>query len=244
MGRLLGSGRSPGRHAGVLLGLALLAGGAGVWAAATSAPLGPAAGEREAQRLVARLRATYRRVVDYRVRVVTERRRDSRIPEITEVVYRFRRPGRIRIDFLRPRRGLRLVFPDGRGRVGVRPGGWLGFLRLSLDPGNPLVRAGPGQRVDQTHLGLLVEKIAESVGPGRTGPLAVERAGAAAILRVEARHHFLPGERARYEFWIDTARWLPSKVHEALLSRREEREIRFLDWEINPGLSDEVFQLD
>jgi len=67
--------------------------------------------------------------------------------------YFYRKPGWIRMEFVRPHEGLVLIYDPGEHRVRVWPLGLDGLPRLSLDPDNPLIRGPHGLRVDETDVG-------------------------------------------------------------------------------------------
>ena len=192
--------------------------------------------------MVERMRSAYSAAEGYQMRVESASWEDGREEE-TRLLYWFKKPGRIRIEFLKPRAGWVLVYPSEGGKVRIRPAGLLRFFPLSLDPANSLLTVWPGQQVTQTDLGLLVENIARSATTGRIGPVELSRDGEDRVIRVEAQNHFLAGVPTRYEFRIDGRHWLPSGVREEVPGERR-REIRFLDLGINPGLPEELFRLE
>jgi outer membrane lipoprotein-sorting protein len=202
----------------------------------------PGQAEEGVEAVIARMRAAYSAAEDYQIRVESASWEDGRGKE-TRLLYRFKKPNRIRIDFLKPRAGWVLVYPTTSGKVRIRPAGILRFLPLTLDPGRSLLTVWPGQQVTQTGLGLLVENIARSVTTGRIGPVELSRDAEDRIIRVEAQNHFLEGVPTRYEFRIDGRTWLPSEVREEVPGKRK-REIHFRDLRVNLGLPDGLFRLD
>ncbi|MDW7712348.1 MAG: hypothetical protein SCH98_17920, partial [Deferrisomatales bacterium] len=186
----------------------------------------------------------YSRVEDYRLRVHSVIRRAGEAPEETDLTYWFRRPDRFRMELRNPHPGLTLVHPHGEGRVRVRPGGLLRFLKISLDPGSARLEVSPGQRVDQTDLGLLIRNISRSLAGAAPGAAAVRTEGGTVVLSVEGENHFLPGVWTRYELWVDRELWLPVRVREEVPSRGWERDVRFDEITLNPGLPESFFRLD
>jgi hypothetical protein len=84
-----------------------------------------------------------------------------------EVLYTFKKPKKILMDFRMPRSGTVLVFPDEEGKVLVGPWGWR-FLDIHL--ARCVLLANPsGQQIDQTDLGLLIRNIGMSMDDGRRG---------------------------------------------------------------------------
>jgi len=194
--------------------------------------------------LIDRITAAYAQVRDYRMRVHSVAREGDAPPEETRLLYWFQRPDRFRMEFLQSHQGLVLVFPYRDGRVRVRPGGLLRFLKISLDPASASLEVSPGQRVDQTDLGRLVQNIARSLAQARPETLALSGTGDHVIAEVEAENHFLPGVTTRYQIWVDRRLWLPTRVREEVPSRQWAREVSFEDLELNPGLPESLFRLD
>lgn len=208
---------------------------------AAVAPL-RAAGE-DPERIVERMRSAYARILDYQMLVESSTYAGETIQEETRILYRYRKPGKIRIDFLHPREGWVLVYPSRRGRVGVQAAGMLRSLRLSLAPDDPLLTVWPGQQVTQTDLGLLIEHIAQSLTEKRLGPADISQVEGDLVIRVEAENHFLKGVPTRYEFRIDQERWLPVEVREEIPQLGRKRRVRFRELRTDLGFPDTLFQL-
>lgn len=210
----------------------VLAGATGAWGAAD-----------EPARIIERMQSSYARLSDYQMRVDSTASRGESAPEETRLLYRYKKPGKIRIDFIRPRKGWTLVYPSDRGKVVLRPSGFLSFLKFSLDPDNSLLTVWPGQQVTQTDLGLLIEHIARSLTDQRLGPVEISRVEGDLVIRVEAENHFLDGVPTKYEFFVDANRWLPTGVSEDIPELRRKRRIRFQEIQVDPGLPGSLFEL-
>jgi hypothetical protein len=221
-----------------------------LWAGIGDAGLEGGAGDLTPQLVAARLEAAWEGVRDYRALLVSTAWGGDGPPERTVLRYWFQKPDRLRLEFVSPRAGLVLVYPHGpdgpRGepKARVQPGGLLRFLRLTLDPGSPRLAVAPGQRVDQTDLGLLVRNIARSLtAEARSVPL-LWHSGDDVVAAVEAEAHFLPGVAARYAFRIDPTLWLPVGVREEIPTSGWVREVEFRELEVNPGLPEDLFRLE
>lgn len=201
----------------------------------------PARASEDAPALVEEMRAAYARLSDYQM-VVHSTNRVGRSQEDSRALYRYKKPGKIRVDFLNPRPGWVLFYPSESGRAQLRGAGLLGWVRLSLEPSSSLLTVWPGQQVTQTDLGLLIENIARSVGPGRLGPVDVSRSDDEWVIRVDAENHFAKGIPTRYEFRVDGARLLPIGVREEWLKGDRRRQVRFLELRTDVGLADALFR--
>ncbi|MEW6489770.1 MAG: hypothetical protein AB1578_17915 [Thermodesulfobacteriota bacterium] len=221
-----------------------------LWAGIGEAGPGGGAGDPTPQLVVARLEAAWEAVRDYRALLVSTAWVGVAPPERTTLRYWFQKPDRLRLEFISPRAGLVLVYPyrpdgpQGEPRARVQPGGFLRFLRLTLDPGSPRLAVAPGQGVDQTDLGLLVRNIARSLTAEARSPPVLREYRDHLVAAVEAEAHFLRGVPARYEFRIDRALWLPVGVREELPERGWVREVVFQDLDVNPGFPEDLFRLE
>jgi outer membrane lipoprotein-sorting protein len=202
----------------------------------------PARGAAEVSGLLGRMAAAYARVEQYQTETQVETYRDGKVAETRRFLYTFRKPNHIRVDLESPNRGTTLVYPDKDGRVLVKPGGLLGFLKLHLSPDSPRLRTPSGQRIDQSDLGLLIENIAHSVGDRRRGPPEVVDRDGRTVIEVLADDHFLPGVVTLYRFTVDGASWLPVEVHESTPEGLLKRHICFRDLETSVSVPDDYFR--
>lgn len=191
--------------------------------------------------LLKMMRAAYLEVRDYRVLVEVERRTRGEITRKEEFRYFFKRPDRVRIDYVEPYGGTIAVYPDKKGKVLVKP--W-GMFALHLSPESFLLRNPSGQRIDQTDLGSLISNISRSVGESRRGPLSLEEGGDRVRIKVLAEDHFRPGVLTDYEFLIDKRTWLPTEIRERSAQGALERVIRFRNLVLNEGLAESLFELE
>ncbi len=198
----------------------------------------------EAAAIVDRMAAAYERVAAYQTEVETSEYVDGRIMATRRFRYSFRKPGLVRIDMETPHPGMRLVYPDENGRVFVRFGGWMGFLKVRLAPDNALFATRSGQRVDQSDLGLLIRNIGLSVDEQRRGELQLAEKDRELLLEVVAADHFLPGMVTRYRFVIDRTLWLPVAVDEWTPAGRLKRTIRFRNLNTTPKFPKHFFVID
>ncbi len=190
------------------------------------------------------MRDAYSELTDYSVRVESESFDHGKLRERQALVYRFKKPNRIRIDLVTPHGGTTIVYPHRGTKALVRPGGLLRFLTLPLDIENPLLRVSPGQRVDQTSLGLLLDNIERSLAEDRSGEVRWSESPDSVVIDVEARNHFLPDVQTHYTYTIDKNTWLPARVVERSAEMTLQRVVRFLDLAVNPGLPESVFTLE
>src|SRR4030065_967417 len=82
--------------------------------------------------------------------------------------YYFRKPGFVRMEFIRPHDGAVLVYNPATQRVRLWPFVAGRFPELNLSPGNLLIRSSRGQHVDRSDVGALFENVRTLQQSGNT----------------------------------------------------------------------------
>jgi hypothetical protein len=192
--------------------------------------------------ILKRMETVYQGVEDYQAQVVEKLEKEGS-SEIQRFLYTFKKPRSIRLDFISPRAGLIVVYPDKKGKAVVQLPGVANFIKLHLSPDHRLLGAPTGQRIDQTDMGLLINNIGRSLTEQRRGPAEISRAGGTFQIRVLAEDHFRRGVITLYRFLVDDSLWLPIGVEESTPDGRRKRTVTFQDLRTNIGVSDHLFQL-
>lgn len=137
--------------------------------------------------------------------------------------YYYRKPGFVRMEFIRPHESAVLVYNPLTQRVRLWPFGAGHFPEFNLSPGNLLIRSSRGQHVDRSDVGALFENIrtlrtdgnAKILGDTQnTCPGTRESVNGHTCLHlvVTGADGFVVAEVHRYELWLDTANQFPVKV--------------------------------
>ena len=198
---------------------------------------------QDAEDLLKRMETAYGHLKDYQARVEVRTSRKDRSTETQIFLYTFKKPNRIRLDFESPHRGLVMVYPDQNGEVVVRPTGLIRFFKLHLAPDNPLLATPSGQRIDQTEMGLLIQKIGHSMTDQRLGSLNIRENDETIEIQVLAFNHFRKGVVTLYRFTIDKKLELPVKVEESDTGGHPERTVAFHNLRTNIAIPDSLFEL-
>lgn len=128
--------------------------------------------------------------------------------------YFYRKPGFVRMDFIRPHAGAVLVYSPLTRRVQLWPRGAGRFPELSLSPHNPLIRRPGGQTVDKSDVGALFENVRTLLEQGQAevrGDARLDGRSALHLVVTGAPGRAVAGVH-RYELWLDTASQFPLKV--------------------------------
>ncbi|MDP1928953.1 MAG: DUF1571 domain-containing protein [Thiobacillus sp.] len=159
-----------------------------------------------------------------------------------EIRYAYKKPGFVRMEFIRPHEGAVLVYSPITQRVRLWPFGIGHFPEIKLSPGNPLVQNPHGQTVDQSDVGTLFEHVRILL---EQGDAAVQDEA-----RIENRTvlHLVTGAPGvvvagvhRYELWLDTASQFPVKVISRDQADAIIETVTLDDLEINLALPDGLF---
>ena len=173
----------------------------------TDAPFGGRDGGRD---LVADAQARFDALANYQVTLKST----SAGAEPVEVLYGYRKPGFVRMDFIRPHPGAALAYSPETGKVTLWPFGFDTFPRLMLSPDSRMIQSPRGHRVDQSDLGALLVNISALQQHGDTQVVGVEAIGmrrASHVIVTGRRGHAVAGV-SRYELWFDMSHGLPVKV--------------------------------
>ena len=154
--------------------------------------------------------ARYRTVASYRVTL------HSHSTDSAETIeYFYKRPGFVRMEFIKPHKGAVLVYNPVRKEAKLKPFGFIKPLVLTLDPDNPLIISSRGHRVDASDIGKLLETAKELRNKGKIS--AKEFAGAEGqnwvIVDIEGDAGVtVAGSVHRCVFWLDAQTYLPSRT--------------------------------
>lgn len=203
-----------------------------------------AGGTSDTENLLQKMTAAYERVTDYQARLEVRTYKKDGSFKTKIILYSFKKPNRIRLDFESPLAGMVFLYPDKKGKGVLYRPGWADLFKLRLQPDSFLLQVAPGQRIDQTDLGLLIANIARSFTDPRSEHVEVIVGKDVISTSVLAENHFRADVMTRYIFVIDTKRWLPVKVEEWAIDGFLERTVSFSNLRTNIGLADSVFSPD
>lgn len=183
---------------------------------------------------------SYKSVENYQVTLM------SKSADSSEVIrYFYKRPGFVRMEFIKPHKGAVLVYNPSNKKVRLRPFGLLKPFVLTLDPDSSLVKSPKGHRVDESDIGKLLQTAKALQGNGTTEVLKNEGLGEriAKLIRVEGKDGFSVDGIHSYLLWLDGRSFLPIKASSYNADGGLIEEILMDDLEVNTNLSEELFDL-
>jgi outer membrane lipoprotein-sorting protein len=157
--------------------------------------------------------------------------------------YYYKRPGYVRMEFIKPHAGALLIYSPSTGRVRLWPFGYGHFPELNLSPRNPLIRSPRGQYVNHSDVGALFENTALLQQKGRTEVLGTEILNGRPVVHMittGADNVAIDGVH-RIEMWLDTTTGFPVRV---VSSDRQGAMIETVTMdalELNPSVPDRLF---
>jgi outer membrane lipoprotein-sorting protein len=184
---------------------------------------------------------SYEKVNTYRVTLRSKSPSSSE-----EILYYYKRPGFVRMEFIRPRGGAVLVYDPVEGKVRVRPFGFLKAFVIGLSPGNPLVRSARGHRVDASDIGALLDNVTKLQAGGKTVTLDEAPAEGldARVVSVEGKDGFTVDGIHKYVLRLERESFLPLKVSAYGQDGELIEEVLMDDLETNVELPGALFKLD
>ncbi|MBI9090176.1 MAG: hypothetical protein JEZ12_13250 [Desulfobacterium sp.] len=124
----------------------------------------------------------------------------------TRIIYAYQKPGFIRMDFIHPHRGARLIFDPIRNRVTLRPFSTR-LITLNLSPENRLITDQRGHTVDHSDLGALIRSATGYAKEGTVTLLPPEVVEGLTCPRL-----MIKSVQGTYQLWVHPKLGLPIKV--------------------------------
>lgn len=151
----------------------------------------------------------YDNVRTYQVTLRSESGGDEEV-----IRYYYKKPGFVKMEFVKPHRGSVLVYNPASGRVRVTPFGFLPFFYLTLDPDNPFIKSSQGHRIDESDMGELLRSADELQQNGKTVMSGEDDMNGRTALRlvIEGEGEFHVGNIHGYELWLDRENLMPLKA--------------------------------
>ena len=158
--------------------------------------------------------------------------------------YRYKKPGYVRMDFVKPHKGAALAYLPTTGKVQLRPFGFSKWLTLTMKPTAKLVRSPSGHRVDESDIGVLLNNAQKLAQQGSLKVLREEtmQQTTMVVLEIIGKENVLEDGVHRYLLWMDKKLKLP-RIVESYNNENQLIESLFLDDLIlNPEFA-EIFDL-
>ncbi|MCD6187808.1 MAG: DUF1571 domain-containing protein [Desulfuromusa sp.] len=160
------------------------------------------------------------------------------------ITYRYKKPGYVRMDFIKPHKGAAIVYRSDTGKVQLRPFGFIKSMTFNMKPTAKLVLSPRGHRVDESDIGVLLKNAQKLAQSGSLKVLREEtvQQNTMVVLEIIGKENVLVDGVHRYLLWLDTRLKLP-RIVESYDNANQLIEGLFLDdLIINPNFA-EIFNL-
>lgn len=183
---------------------------------------------------------TYESVESYQVTL-----RTSNNSATEEIKYYFKKPGSVRMEFIKPHKGAVLVYNPLIKEAKLMPFGFLRFFVLTLSPGNRLIKSSRGHEVDESDIGALLKMVKRLQSHGKTTKLKDETVGKrqTVLIRVEGKGDFNVDDIHMYLLWLDKKTLMPLKVSGYNTQGKLIEEVLMDDLQINVEFPEDFFDL-
>jgi outer membrane lipoprotein-sorting protein len=185
---------------------------------------------------------SYKKVETYSVTLRSVSKSSSEV-----IRYFYKSPKHVRMEFIKPHKGAVLVYDPAKGKVKVRPFGFLKPLVLSLSPDNHLVKSSKGHRVDESDIGALLNAADVIKSHGKVVTLRTEEVKGRESLVVSVTGdggYTVYGEINRYLMWLDKELHLPLKVEAFGVEGDLIESVLMDDLEVNIEFEEGFFELN
>lgn len=151
----------------------------------------------------------YGNVASYQVTLRVTHGRSNEI-----IKYFFKKPGFVRMEFVRPHKGAVLVYDPATHRVRLQPFGISRAFSLSLSPDSALVKSSSGHRVDETDIGTLLDRVRQLQTVGQATVQGEEDVGGkpSLLVNIEGKPGVVVDGAHRFLLNLDAATLLPLQV--------------------------------
>ncbi len=175
---------------------------------------------------------------------VTLRARSGKKEEV--ISYYFRKPGFVRMEFIKPFRGALLVYSPVDGKARLRPFPFMRFFVLTLEPDSSLIRSAGGHRVDESDIGTLLRAASELKESGTLRVLGHRLLGSyrTLLVEVDGAGGFEVYGINRYLLWLDERSCMPLRAQGYDKEGRLIEEVLMDDLELDPDLPGDLFSID
>jgi len=157
--------------------------------------------------------------------------------------YYYKKPGFVKMEFIRPHRGAVLVYDPYIKKVRVTPFRSIKFLHFYLDPDNNLIKSPAGHMIDKSDIGELLRSAGELQKTGTSEmPGEEEVNGKTAVrLNVKGEGNNTVDGIYKYELWLERNTLLPLKASSFDAEGRLIESVSMEDLEINMVFPDKFF---
>lgn len=190
--------------------------------------------------LIMKAQVSFDHVVSYHVTL-----RSSGAGDSEEIKYSYKKPGHIRMEFMKPHKGAVLVYNPVTNKVRLRPFDFVKFLVFTIDPDSWLLQSARGHRVNRSDIGSLLKTVRrlQSQGTHEVREDTVMGRRKVVHVSIKGNNGFTVDGINVYHLWLDKQSLLPLRVSAYNNKGEPVEEVFMDDLQINVELPDDFFEL-
>ena len=152
---------------------------------------------------------SYEHVASYQATLRVSHGRSKEI-----IRYFFKKPGFVRMEFIKPHKGAWLLYDPATNQVRLQPFGNSKVFGLTLSPDSSLVKSASGHRVDETDIGTLLKRVRQLKQQGHATNQGEELLGERTTILVDVAGNpgVLVDGASRFLLNLDPTTLLPLQV--------------------------------
>lgn len=192
------------------------------------------------QELVKNMDNAFSKVNDYSCIAEAHYKKDWLREDKVYKIY-FKRPELVRIEVLEGDPGSVAVLRED-GKVRGHKGGWLTWIKLTVDIDSPLATTVRGNRMDQSHFEYMIRMMKKILATAEAHVIGETTVEGQNVYIMEVTHSKPRKDLTRELIFVDKETWLLKKIL-GYEGRREVVNVTYRDIVLNPGLDDKLFKM-
>ncbi len=126
--------------------------------------------------------------------------------------YSFKRPGKIRVDFLHPHSGLIVFYQRGEKKATLRPFPTAPSIKVSLSIGNSIMKTPTGQGIHQTDMIFFIDFLFRNLAQVQQEDNQFQEECNQVNFLFWAREYIKGPSPEKYRIFVSTQNWLPLRI--------------------------------
>jgi outer membrane lipoprotein-sorting protein len=126
--------------------------------------------------------------------------------------YYFKKPNKIRVDFLQPHSGLSVFYRKGEEEAVIRPFPSLPLLKFRISISNSLIKTPTGQRLNQTDMEYFIDFLFRNLAAVPQKDHQFQKEKNQVHFLFWAKDYVQGGEAEKYRIFLSRQNWFPVRI--------------------------------
>ena len=127
-------------------------------------------------------------------------------------LYSFKKPGKIRVDFLEPHSGLSIFYQKGEETAVIRPFPSLSFIKFSISIENSLIKTPTGQGLNQTDMEYFIDFLFRNLAEVRQKDHQFREEKDQVHFLFWAKDYVRGADPEKYQIFLSRQNWFPVRI--------------------------------